>query len=121
MKRIAEFIFLVTAFLCVSCSKDSENQTDETGSVYGIVIDADSGLAVPNVSIELYEGMPGAYGEMVGASITGNDGSFSFVGIMPYDVGHMLVTSHPDYIDSRKHISVKAGQEIQVSISISPK
>lgn len=121
MKRIAELFFLISACLFSSCSEDPQGQADDTGSVYGIVVDKDSGLPVPNVTVELYEGMPGAYGGLVGLSITGNDGSFSFTGISPYQTGHMLNASHAAYIPNSRHISITPGEEIQVSISISPK
>lgn len=121
MKRIAEFIFLSIAFICISCSKDSENPTEETGAVYGIVIDADSGLPISNVTVELYELYSIGYKKMVGSSITGNDGSFTFVDITPCPSGHILMTSHAAYVQSSKHISIKSGKEIQVSMSISSK
>ncbi len=114
--------FLLLAVCACSCADKEEYVGDGKVALYGIILDASSGLPVPNVTVTLYEGSGAmaSLGGAVGSSVTGDDGAFSFVDVAPY-YRHTIVASHPGYERLMRDVSLSPGDNAQISFSIVPK
>jgi hypothetical protein len=75
MKKIIYFI--VAAALVCGCSKD-----EKTFQIYGTVFEGNEPASL--LELVLREGS--AYGDVVGSTITGNDGYYSFDNIKPQSI-----------------------------------
>lgn len=105
MKR-ALFSLLMTAALCLSCDEVVIEET--TGNLIGIVADMTTGEPVPVVNLTLEPG---------GAStVTGSDGSFSFIDLEEGSYTVSLVKK--GYKSGNSTVNVKAGTDSEVNLLI---
>ncbi len=97
---------LLAVLLVSSCAKD---EVVLTGSIHGIVTDADNGMPVAYASVLLSPG-----GE---TSVTGSDGRYEFADLQP---GRYTVqVSKKEYESNMKHISVEAGKTVSGDVTLS--
>ena len=98
-------VFAVLAFL-VSCGGSESN---EPGSIYGVVSDKATGDPIQNAGVEL---LP------VGLkTVTGSDGSFEFIDIS--EGKYNLLVAKPGYIDNKSStITVKSGQRVPHNVTL---
>lgn len=99
-------IFVLVAILFSSCEEDN---SDVTGSIYGIVTDADNGEPIRGASVTLN---PGGL-----SASTGNDGRFEFLDLSPMQYIIQVVKS--DYQTNSKAITIIDGKIASGDIQLS--
>ena len=87
---------LIASLLLGSCTKDEE---DVTGSIYGIVTDADNGEPIKSANVSLNPGGK--------STVTGTDGRYEFSDMQPGQYTVQIVKS--GYETNTKGITVEAG------------
>ncbi len=104
MKRFTTLCLFFAAFaLFVGCSEDEE---DFTGTINGIVTDADSGEPMNAVNISLNPGGKSA--------VTGTDGRYEFLDLEPGQ--YTVQAAKNDYQTNTKHVTVVAGGTVKADI-----
>ncbi len=100
MKRILTSLclFLATVTMIASCAKDAE---ETTGSIYGIITDADNGEPVKSANVSLNPGGK--------STVTGTDGRYEFSALQPGQ--YTVQVTKNEYESNTKQISVTAGQQ----------
>lgn len=105
----------VWAFLCglaltllIACTKDA---VETTGSIYGIVNDADSGEPISVAHVVLNPGGK--------TTNTGSDGRYEFLNMEPGQ--YTIQISKTDYETNTKRISVVAGEQASGDMLLTPK
>ena len=90
-------LFCATVIAFTGCAKDEE---DVTGSIYGIVTDADNGEPIKSANVSLN---PGGR-----STVTGTDGRYEFLDLQPGQYTVQVVKS--GYESNTKHITVEVGK-----------
>ncbi|MBQ7824624.1 MAG: leucine-rich repeat domain-containing protein [Bacteroidaceae bacterium] len=104
MKRFTTLCLFFAAFaLFVGCSEDEE---DFTGTINGIVTDADSGEPMNAVNISLNPGGKSA--------VTGTDGRYEFLDLEPGQ--YTVQAAKNDYQTNTKHVTIVAGGTVKSDI-----
>ncbi len=107
MKQIASLLSLLAMALFCACSSDiSEEST--TGSIAGSVSDRTTGEPVATVNVSLNPGGT--------SSVTGSDGSFSFVNLAPGN--YTLLINKEGYRQNTLSTIVKAGEPTSIHMTI---
>lgn len=103
---------------------DDISENGNLAVVYGSVVDAVSGAPVANASVRLHEGSSGlgSLGGIVGSTVTGSDGYFSFTDIVlePGILGHSVVVSCAGYKSGYADVRLTAGRNTEVQVLIEP-
>jgi len=107
MKRFIFYLFLLTTAIPCSCSSDITEETT-AGSIAGSVSDRTTGEPVATVNVSI---TPGG-----SQTVTGNDGSFSFVNLEPGN--YTLSTCKEGYNPNTVNATVKAGEPTSVHMTI---
>lgn len=111
-----------------ACGKDDTTETDTTTTIYGTVLDADTGEPVPVAQVSFGEGhlVGGAlYGWNAYAStVTGSNGlfelKFSQTEKEDISIGYTILVKKDGYVDFREERSVTIGQgnKYQMDVAI---
>lgn len=125
-KYLSVILFLVLSSIVIveECAADDISEDDDFAAVYGSVVDAASGFPVANAAVRLYEGSSGLHslGRVVGSSITGSDGNFSFTDIVVKDgmLGHSVVVSCAGYKSGYTDVRLAVGKNTEIQVLIVP-
>ena len=90
-------LFCAAAIAFAGCSKDEE---DVTGSIYGLVTDADNGEPIKSANVSLNPGGKSA--------VTGTDGRYEFLDLEPGQYTVQIVRN--GYESNTKRITVEVGK-----------
>lgn len=125
-KYLSVILFLVLSSIVIveGCAADDILENDDFAALYGSVVDAASGCPVANAAVRLYEGSSGLHslGGVVGSSITGSDGNFSFTDIVVKDgmLGHSVVVSCAGYKSGYTDVRLTVGKNTEIQVLIVP-
>lgn len=98
------FYFLITV-MSVSCSN---TEYDVFASVHGCILDNQTGVPIPNATIQL---SPGSI-----TKTSGNDGYFGFSELTP---GQYTITVQKDgYSTNRKSFDAVTGTDVEMNITL---
>lgn len=107
MKRILSLLFLLAVVMFCGCSSDITEEAN-TGSIAGSVSDRTTGEPVATVNVSI---IPGG-----SQTVTGSDGSFSFVNLEPGN--YTLSIRKEGYNPNTVNATVKAGEPTSVHMTI---
>lgn len=99
-------LFCAAAIAFAGCSKDEE---DVTGSIYGLVTDADNGEPIKSANVSLNPGGKSA--------VTGTDGRYEFLDLEPGQYTVQVVKS--GYESNTKRITVEVGKTASGDVVLS--
>lgn len=105
-KFLALCLFCATVLVFTACAKDEE---EVTGSIYGIVTDADNGESIKSANVSLNPGGK--------STVTGTDGRYEFLNLQPGQYTVQVVKS--GYESNTKRITVEVGNTASGDVVLS--
>ena len=108
MKQYIYLLGFIMALVLAGCSSDEAEKDSIYGSISGSVSDKTTGEPVPTVSVLVVENGK--------STVTGSDGSFSFINLEPGS--YTIEVSMDGYSGSSKTVSVRAGDPTMTHLLI---
>ena len=103
---VCSVVFLLASTLLMSCSGDDDYSF--YASVSGTVVDAETGLPLPGVNVTITPENSSV--------MTTDNGVFEFTGLDSNQ--YTLVFQKSGYQTNRKNVSLEAGDELQIAVTL---
>lgn len=108
---------LLFSLLISSCSEDIE-KVDDSGILFGVVSDLETGEPVSKVSVQLYEGLAwDCLGASVGRTFTGTDGYYQINEINPNE-SYFIIFNHTEYKSAGQRVKFVAGKKTELNMTM---